>query len=75
VQTAIGQHLTLEAARVGPATELGQRLLERAGLCDGRAERSIVTAVGLASALAGKQGNNDSDLAALLREASKPRES
>jgi hypothetical protein len=66
IQTALGQHLTLEAAAAGPSSELGQRLLDRAGVCESRAERSIVTAVGLSNALAGKRGTTDPDIAAMM---------
>jgi len=74
VQTAIGQHMTLAAANAGPASELGQRLLDRAGVCESRAERSIVAAVGLANALAGKRSDSTDDLAALMHAAGTPRD-
>lgn len=77
LQTAISQHLSLAAASAGPATELGQRLIERAHAADGRSERAILAAVTLAGALETRspRGVATDDLARLLREAAKPRES
>lgn len=75
LQTAVAQLLTLEAGRAGLGSELGLKLVERAGKCQGRASQAWVAAVSAAGLLDGRQGvESVEDLAALMREAAKPRQ-
>ncbi len=74
-QSTVAVQLTLAAAAAGLATDQGQRLLEQAARCQGRAERSSTAAI-VTAGLLGKprKGATDGDaLAALVANASKPR--
>lgn len=75
--SAVAQHLTLAGAVAGLSSDRGLALLERAAKSQGRAERSWCAAITAAGLLDGRRetGIAPQDLARLLREAAKPRES